>query len=582
MFVSAGCLSCVLMFQADLPQETSSFDVTEAIVYSKAGDRELLLDAYVPSDENEHPGVLVVHGGAWRSGNRKQLKGYCEALASRGFTCFAIDYRLAPAHKFPAQIDDCRAAVKWIRQNAEKYKATSDVLGAIGYSAGGHLVSLLGTTGEAPDESNGNIDTRLTAVAAGGAPTDFRWFPDNGKWAEFWMGGDLDSVPEKFKAASTVPFVDKNDPPFFFFNGTSDKVVPIVWTKSLFEALKAAGVQAELHEVAGASHMQAAADKQALTKAYEFLAANLKQPVSPKKPDQKTGDEASGNSSPDDGEVQIKKDVSYLPAGRSEKLDLYLPSGVSDQELRPGILIIHGGGWVKGDKGAKREINIGTTLAKNGYVCASINYKLGKPKSDTFAHKLNSGWPQNIHDCKTALRWMRKNSKQYGIDPNRIGVIGGSAGGHLTAMLGVTSSKDGLDPVGPYSEFSTNVDAFVPLYAPSDLVFRSKARKEWDSLPAELKDLCRTASPATYADMNDPPALIMHGTKDTTVDIEQSRRLSAAFTKAGLKHDLEIVEGAPHTFHLQPKQKDLRPLVLGFFDTHVKHKQIQKKEAGHE
>lgn len=576
MIVSAGCLFCVLTFQADLPHETSSFHVTEAIVYSKAGDRELLLDAYVPADESEHPAVLVVHGGAWRSGNRKQLKGYCTALASRGFTCFAIDYRLAPKHKFPAQIDDCRAAVKWIRKNADRYKATTDVLGAIGYSAGGHLVSLLGTTGEAPSEANGNIDTRLTAVAAGGAPTDFRWFPDNGKWAEFWMGGDLDKVPEKFKAASTVPFVDKDDPPFFFFNGTNDKVVPMVWTKSLFEALKTAGVRAELYEVDGAGHMQAAADEKALTQAYEFLSAELRKNAATPEPDRNFSDDRPTERSSAKDEVEIQKDVSYLPPDRTEKLDLYLPTGHAAGELRPGILIIHGGGWVKGDKGAKREINIGTTLAKNGYVCASINYKLGKPKGDTFAHKLNSAWPQNVHDCKTALRWMRKNSQEYGIDPNRIGVIGGSAGGHLTAMLGVTNSTDGLDPDGPYGEFSTEVDAFVPLYPPADLEFRSKARKEWDSLPAGLRELCKVASPTTYADANDPPALIMHGTKDKTVDPIQSQRLSAAFGKAGLKHHLEIVEGAPHTFHLQPKQKDLRPLVLEFFDTHVKQKQDER------
>jgi acetyl esterase/lipase len=272
------CLGLCLQQQA--PDADLSFEVVEKIEYSEAGGQKLLLDAYIPKSDQMKPAVLVVHGGAWRSGNRKQLKGYCEALAGKGFVCFAIDYRLAPQHKFPAQIDDCRSAVKWIRQHAETYKADASRLGAIGYSAGGHLVSLLATTGEAPSETNGNLDTRLTAVAAGGAPTDFRWFPDNGKWAEYWMGGSLDDVPENFKAASAVPFVDKDDPPIFFFNGTSDTLVPLAWTKPLHDALLKAGVKSELHTIEGAGHMQAAANKEALTKAYEFLLRELQSPKS--------------------------------------------------------------------------------------------------------------------------------------------------------------------------------------------------------------------------------------------------------------------------------------------------------------
>ncbi|HIK95851.1 MAG TPA: alpha/beta hydrolase [Planctomycetes bacterium] len=252
------------------------FDVVEEIVYSKIGDRDLLLDAFVPKADGTHPAVLVVHGGAWRQGNRKQLRGYATSLTKMGFVCFAIDYRLAPDHTFPAQIEDCRAAVKWIRTHAAQYKVDSQKLGAIGYSAGGHLVSLLATTGEAPSEKNGNIDTRIQAVAAGGAPTDFRWFPDKGKWAEYWMGGDLEAVPEKFLAASTAAFVDSNDAPIFFFNGTADKLVPLIWTMPCHTALKAAGVTTEMHIIEGAGHLQAAVNTEALQKAYAFLKRELK------------------------------------------------------------------------------------------------------------------------------------------------------------------------------------------------------------------------------------------------------------------------------------------------------------------
>ena len=253
-----------------------TIEVREKIVYARVGERDLLLDAILPTGSGPHPAVLVVHGGAWRSGNRMQLRGYANALAERGFACFAIDYRLAPAHKFPAQIDDCREAVKWVRKNASNYNLNPDKLGAIGYSAGGHLVCLLATTGEPPSAENGNIDTRLQAVVAGGAPTDFRNMPDGGQWAEYWMGGNLTTTPEKFYNASATAFVDKLDPPIFFFNGTSDQLVPVAWSKSCHDALKACGVRTELHTIEGAGHMFAAMNQTALTKAYQFLESELK------------------------------------------------------------------------------------------------------------------------------------------------------------------------------------------------------------------------------------------------------------------------------------------------------------------
>ncbi len=146
-------------------------------------------------------------------------------------------------------------------------------------------------------------------------------------------------------------------------------------------------------------------------------------------------------------DVRIEKDVDYLGKGRSEKADLYLPPADQDASLHPGIVIIHGGGWTGGDKGAAREQNIGTTLASHGYVCMSINYKLQPKEGERI-------WPQNIHDCKTAVRWLRANAEKLHLDKAHVGVIGGSAGGHLALMVGVTDAHSGLDPAGPYGDQS--------------------------------------------------------------------------------------------------------------------------------
>ena len=130
------------------------------------------------------------------------------------------------------------------------------------------------------------------------------------------------------------------------------------------------------------------------------------------------------------GEVRVEKDVAYLGADRAEKADLYLPDVMEPGKKYPGVVIIHGGGWTGGDKAAAREINIATTLVEHGYVCMSINYQLAKPGMPTF--------PANIQEAKRAVRWLRKHADRLQLDAAHIGAIGGSAGGHLTALLVVS------------------------------------------------------------------------------------------------------------------------------------------------
>lgn len=258
-------------------------------------------------------------------------------------------------------------------------------------------------------------------------------------------------------------------------------------------------------------------------------------------------------------EVRIDKDIDYLGADRAEKADVYAPAEIAPGAKLPGIVIIHGGGFTGGDKGAAREQNIGNTLASHGYVCISINYALAKVGHPT--------WPQNVQDCKRAVQFLRKNAEKYHIDPDHIGVIGGSAGGHLTAMLGMTGSEAGLDPTGPDAGISCRVQAIVPMYGPATL---KKTTVMLPGTPEQIPELYKLASPASHASADDPPALILHGTADKTVPYSESEDLAAAMKQAGIEHQLVLIEGAPHTFHLQPKQQDLRPLVLAFFDKHLK------------
>jgi iduronate 2-sulfatase len=265
--------------------------------------------------------------------------------------------------------------------------------------------------------------------------------------------------------------------------------------------------------------------------------------------------------------VSVTKDVSYLGKGRTERLDLYRPfdDGVS---RRPAIVIVHGGGWHGGDKAAGREQNIGNTLAAAGYVCASINYRLCV-KSDDLPTRLRDVWPHNLHDCKTAVRFLRQHADKYRIDADHIGAIGGSAGGHLVAMMAFTERSDELEPFGPYGDYSSRIQAVVPMYGVHDVA--RQARAKGSELSESDAELCRQASPVTYITSDDPPALILHGTEDALVPVEQSRILHASLTAAQVPAELIVIEGAPHSFHLQPKQRDLRRRVIAFFDKHLKN-----------
>ncbi len=270
--------------------------------------------------------------------------------------------------------------------------------------------------------------------------------------------------------------------------------------------------------------------------------------------------------------VEIRKDVSYLSEGRDEKLDLYLPRSTDKEPSstpHPAVVIIHGGGWHGGDKAAAREQNIGTTLAAAGFVCASINYELCD-KTDDIAARLNQVWPRNLYDCKTAVRYLRKHADEYQIDPNYIGAIGGSAGGHLVAMLATTDVQDGLDPEGPDGKFSCRIQAVVPMYGVHDVIEQVKVREQFVGMSEVDRRLCRAASPISYITPDDPPALILHGTNDALVPTEQSIILHAALLDSKVESHLDIIEGAPHSFHLQPKQEDLRSTVISFFTRHLR------------
>lgn len=255
-------------------------DVLRNRTYVERESGPLAADVYVPRGAGPFPAILVVHGGAWRMGSRVQLAGVAMALAEHGYTAAAISYRLAPEHTFPAQIYDCQAAVRWMRQHASEFKIDPTRIGGFGYSAGGHLVALLGTLDDDDFPEEGipadAPSARLQVVLAGGAPCDFRELPADSNRLAYWLGGTRAAKADAYRDASPASFITADDPPMYFFHGTQDFLVPISSPTRMAGLLKSAGVTEEMYSVKDAGHIQTMFDRAALEHALAFADRYLK------------------------------------------------------------------------------------------------------------------------------------------------------------------------------------------------------------------------------------------------------------------------------------------------------------------
>jgi acetyl esterase/lipase len=249
-----------------LPEGTREF---RDLRYGPHAERNTL-DLFVPKSDAPLPLIVWVHGGAWQGGSKS---GNNPALAylSRGYAVAAINYRLSQHATFPAQIHDCKAAVRLLRANAKKYNLTPDAFGVWGASAGGHLVALLGTGGDVKElegdvgEHTG-VSSRVQAVCDFFGPTDLTRMAaqttvkgpidhdsPNAPEAKL-IGGPVQENKEKAARANPITYVSKDDPPFLIVHGDKDPLVPLGQSEILLDALKKAGVEAELVIIKDGGH----------------------------------------------------------------------------------------------------------------------------------------------------------------------------------------------------------------------------------------------------------------------------------------------------------------------------------------
>jgi acetyl esterase/lipase len=261
--------------------------------------------------------------------------------------------------------------------------------------------------------------------------------------------------------------------------------------------------------------------------------------------------------------TKAHEDLAYVKDGHERnKLDLCLPEK-ADGPL-PVIVWVHGGGWRAGSK----ERTPALPFVAKGYAVASINYRLSQ----------HAVFPAQIEDCKAALRWLRANAKTYNLDPKRIGVWGGSAGGHLVALLGTSADVKDLEGRGGSLDQTSRVQAVVDWYGPTDLLQMGGNHDSPKSPESQLiggalqenKEKAARANPIKYVGKDAAPFLIMHGDKDPAVPYRQSELLEESLKKAGVEVILHPIKGAGHGGPAFGTPEN-RKLIEEFFAKHLKN-----------
>ena len=280
----------------------------------------------------------------------------------------------------------------------------------------------------------------------------------------------------------------------------------------------------------------------------------------------------TGGAVPDAESVEVVTGLDYAGAGNPrQQLDLYLPRKRAGAAPLPVIVFVHGGGWVGGSKAAGRVI-VQPYVATGNYAGVSIGYRLAG----------EARWPAQIHDCKAAIRWIRANAARHGLDPERIGVIGSSAGGTLVTLLGVSGGVEDLEgSVGPHGSASSRVTCVVNRFGRLNFLARPESARASPAQAGPLAQrlalmfggpvdekagLARRASPVSHAAAGLPPIITFHGTADTLVPFVQAEEFDAAMRRAGGAHLLVPVQGGGHGYENGEERRRVRQ----FFEQHLR------------
>lgn len=252
----------------------SQYTLFTSIDYVGSNNPRQTLDLYIPNDiTQKSPLIIFIHGGGWHSGDTDNALAWCDTLLANKFVVAAVDYRFSQDSIFPAQIYDCKAAVRWLKANADLYSIDTSKIGVIGVSAGAHLASLIGLSSNVPlledlSQGNSNFKSTVNAVVDFYGPSNLlemsdysgsdcpspRNYDQEGSVVTQLLGCIAADCPETALFASPISYIDRDDPPFLIYHGTSDCVVPNNQSIKLYSKLLENNVDAHLNIIGGAAH----------------------------------------------------------------------------------------------------------------------------------------------------------------------------------------------------------------------------------------------------------------------------------------------------------------------------------------
>lgn len=535
------------------------------LAYIENGHERQKLDLYLPEKSDRPlPLIVWVHGGGWQAGSKDQCFALRHGFVEHGYALASIGYRLSSHAPFPAQIQDCKAALRWLRAHAKEYNLDADHFGVWGSSAGGHLVALLGTSGEVKDfdvGANLNFSSRVQAVCDYYGPTDLLKFVATPRYESHakadspeskLLGGTVAEVPDKAKRANPITYVSKDDPPFIIFHGSEDPVVPPNQSESLQAALQAAGVPSQHHVIPGARHggpefstpeviAQVTAFFDRHLRGLQTSASPIKAiaqatvQVAPAVPTPTSGPASSAKKFELNGEHWTYQDGAFKMSGI-----LLQPEGKGPF---PGVLISHGLGGSAGSFG----LNKAREFVKWGLVCIAPDYTHsaavmggGRPGAGGFP-KGGKGMsmPANVGASEENLRRARvcfeilQTLPQ--VDTNRFAAYGHSMGGFVT--IGLAAHAPTLLKAAAVTGSGVAPRAGFP--APS----------------VDAADKIRT------------PFLMLHGAADLVVRPDQSASLKTVLDRNHIPNDRRLFEAIGHPID-QEKREEVYALIREWFTKH--------------
>ena len=268
------------LLHADEPEIEFRADVE----YGTGGDQKLTLHAALPKDsQSARHGLVFIHGGGWAAGNKNDLKEAAREAAKKGYVSVSVGYRFAPKNHFPAQVEDVKCAVRWLRAHADELKLDANRIGAIGFSAGAHLSMMLGVM----DKDDGlegeggwqDQSSKVQAVVAYFGPTDLlgEYPPVSQEIVRQFIGGTKAEKTAEYKRASPITYVNAGDAPMLLFQGTNDGLVPYEQAYFMARALSEAKVPGRVELILGAAHGWGGPDlDHTRTETYTFFSRWLK------------------------------------------------------------------------------------------------------------------------------------------------------------------------------------------------------------------------------------------------------------------------------------------------------------------